>query len=96
MLSSDVNTKSGLAVDVDILVGRVAGGDSQALSPGRSISVQFGVAGDLISLRTRETRQFNTESCLQVYQPWVSASWKPLQGWGEHKNDGEAMRINGT
>ena len=32
----EINTKSGLAVDVEMLVGMVVGGESLALRPGRS------------------------------------------------------------
>jgi len=35
-LSLNVSTKSGITVDVNMFAGRVAGGDSQALKPGRS------------------------------------------------------------
>ena len=64
-LSSVFSTKSGLAMDVDMLVGKVAGGDSQDLKPNR---LAYSLEQQEISSETRETRQLSTESCLQVYR----------------------------
>ena len=62
-LSSDTRTMSGLAVEVDKSVGKVAGGDSLARRPGKSASSL--TQGEI----SFATMQLSTESCLQVYHP---------------------------
>lgn len=65
-------TRSVLAVDVDKFDGRVAGGESQALSVTWQIGVPLGKVRYLVrDLGNHAT----TELCLQEYRPWVSASW---------------------
>ena len=63
-----------------MLVGIVAGGDSETLHVGIS-AYRYAVA-DNVS-RTLERRQFRTESCLHVYVPWIRASWHPFRIWAD-------------
>ena len=77
---SSIRTMSGLARMVLMLVGIVAGGDSEALHEGIS-ACRLEVAGSVS--RTFERRQFRTESCLHVYLPWVRASWHPFRIWAD-------------
>ena len=58
---SSIRTMSGLA---QMVLGIVAGGDSEALHVG--ISAYRWAVADSVS-RTLERRQFRTESCLHVY-----------------------------
>ena len=77
---SSMRTMSGLASEVLMLVGIVAGGESDALHLGIS-AYRWTDAGS--SFRTLESRQLRTESCLLVYQPWTRASWHPLSIWAD-------------
>ena len=57
----EIKTKSGLAVDMEMLVGMVVGGESPALRPGRSA---YSLNWEGTSCWTEETRQLSTELCL--------------------------------
>ena len=70
-------TKSDLSEDVERLLGIVAGGLLQALSPGRaaySFSVSYSTAERFLAIDKR------TESWRQVYLPWFRALAHPLKG----------------
>ena len=73
---SSIRTMSGHAWVVLTLVGIVAGGDSEDLHVG--ISAYRQAVASSVS-RTLERRQFRTESCIHVYQPWIRASWHPFR-----------------
>ena len=63
---SSIRTMSGLAKEVLMLVGSVAGGESDALHVGIS-AYRWTEVGS--SFRTLERRQLRTESCLNEYRP---------------------------
>ena len=77
---SSMRTMSGLASEVLMLVGIVAGGESDALHVGIS-AYRWTDAGS--SFLTVERRQLRTESCLHVYRPWTRASLHPLSIWAD-------------
>ena len=72
---SFIRTMSVLAWVVLMLVGIVAGGDSETL---QGISAYMWPVAGSVS-RTLERRQFRTESCLYVYRPWIRAYWHPIR-----------------
>ena len=72
---------SGLARVVLMLVGIVAGGDSEALHVGYQHA-----GGKLLIVFPGHSREGSSElsrASMYIYLPWVRASWHPFRIWAE-------------